>query len=95
MSNVRQKLLDMYPGCEDELVFLEPAHFDDAVIGVVQGNKDLFAVCYSEPKVLEILMEKENMDPEEAMEWYQFNIFGAYVGKNTPVFVDDEALYVD
>jgi len=29
------------------------------------------------------------MDPDEAMEWYQFNIVGAYVGDNTPVFIDD------
>ena len=95
MSDIRKRLLDAYPGSEEDLVFLEPEYFDEAVIGVAQSQTGLFAVCYSEPKVLEILVEHDGMSQDEAMEYYQFNIMGAYVGENTPVFVDDELLYVD
>lgn len=95
MSDIRKRLLDAYPGSDQDLVFLEPEYFDEAVIGVAQSQTGLFAVCYSEPKVLEILVEHDGMSQDEAMEYYQFNIMGAYVGENTPVFVDDELLYVD
>jgi hypothetical protein len=94
MNPIRQKIFNTYPGAEDELLFLEDK-FDVAIIGVVHGQAGLFAVCYSEPKVLEILVEQDNMDPEEAMEWYQFNMVGSYVGDNTPVFIDDDVLQYD
>lgn len=94
MSSTRQKIFNTYPGAEDELLFLEE-RFDEAIIGVVHGQAKLFAVCYSEPKVLEILVEQDNMDPEEAMEWYQFNMVGSYVGDNTPVFIDEDVLQYD
>jgi len=41
-------------------------------------------------KVLEILMTRDGMSYEEAREFYEFNIVGAYVGPGTPVFVEDE-----
>lgn len=42
---------------------------------------------YSKKKVLDIL-EKE-MSAEEAIEFFEFNIQGAYVGPSTPVFLED------
>ena len=29
------------------------------------------------------------MDYEEAVEFFDFNVTGAYVGENTPVFLED------
>lgn len=88
----RQKFIDMYLDSEDQLLFLEPDYFDEAIIGIAQRADSLIAVCYSEPKVLELLMEHDGMDADEAMEWYQFNILGAYVGESTPIFIDDSEI---
>jgi hypothetical protein len=52
----------------------------------------MLAVAYSEPKVIELLIKHDKMTPDEAMEYYQFNILGAYLGENTPVFIDDVVL---
>jgi hypothetical protein len=30
----------------------------------------------------------EDMDEEEAEEYFQFNVEGAWVGKNTPIFLE-------
>jgi hypothetical protein len=46
-------------------------------------------MVYSVSKVLEILMTRDGMSYEEAREFYDFNIVGAYVGQGTPVFVED------
>ena len=59
--------------------------FDEAVIGVVE-RAGLLAVCYDRNKILEILMRDMNLD--EAMEYYEFNILGAYMGEHTPVYLD-------
>ena len=75
-----------------ELLFIDPEYFDEAIIGVATSSVGMMAVAYSEPKIIELLIRHDQMDPDEAMEWYQFNILGAYLGENTPIFIDDVVL---
>lgn len=60
----------------------------DAIIGIATRADGLCVVCYSVEKVLEILMKESCMTPEEAREFYEFNIVGAWMGAETPVFVE-------
>lgn len=60
--------------------------FDDAILGVVE-RIGLQTVCYDLKKVIEILM-KQGMDEQDAWDWYQFNMLGAWVGEATPVFLE-------
>ena len=61
---------------------------EEALIGTGrQFNQEL--TVYSVEKVLEILVTRDGMSYEEAREFYEFNIVGAYVGPETPVFVED------
>ena len=60
--------------------------FDEAVIGIGrQFNKNL--VIYDEDKCIQILMERDGMSEEEAIEFFEFNVVGAYVGEYTPIYV--------
>jgi len=61
--------------------------FDDAILGIASrcGQNDLIA--YDVNKIISILMERDGMDYEEAQEFFEFNIVGAYMGENTPVFI--------
>jgi len=59
--------------------------FDDAILGIGQKFND-YSVVYDYNKCIEIL-EKQGMTYEEAIEYFDFNVTGAYVGKNTPIFV--------
>lgn len=61
--------------------------FDDAVIGIEPMT---MRVVYDIDKVIEILMD-QGMDHDEAVEYYEFNIVGAYVGEQTPLFVNTYA----
>ena len=61
--------------------------FDDAVIGIEPLT---MRVVYDIDKVIEILMD-QGMDHDEAIEYYEFNIVGAYVGEQTPLFVNTYA----
>lgn len=59
--------------------------FDQAIIGIGrQFNKT--AVVYDEEKVIDILQES-GMSREEALEYYEFNIVGSFVGDATPIFM--------
>jgi hypothetical protein len=81
-KNYLELLLDLYP--EDE--FLIADGFDDAVIGVDSASSRLIYSC---KKCLEILIEVENMDPEDAIEHFSYNVTGAYVGEKTPIWCED------
>jgi len=60
--------------------------FDEALLGFSQRmNKPLLAV-YSYEKMVDVLVERDGMDTEEAMEFIDFNCFG-WVGKRTPIIV--------
>ena len=59
--------------------------FDEAIMGVVE-RIDLQVVCYNKTKILNILMKE--MSHQEAIEYYEFNILGAYMGEATPVYLE-------
>jgi hypothetical protein len=62
--------------------------FEDALIGT--GTRFSYSVSiYSLRKCIDVLMKRDGMSCEEAEEYMQFNVLGAYVGENTPVFLDD------
>ena len=74
------EILERYP--EDD--FLKADGFDEAILGVCEKENKLI---YSVRQCIEIL-EKE-MDYEEAIEYFDFNIQGAYVGEQTPIWCMD------
>jgi hypothetical protein len=70
---------------EDYPDLLKLDGFDEAILGVVE-RIGLQAICYDTYKVIEILMK--DMTEEEAWDYYNFNMLGAYVGESTPVFLE-------
>jgi|TARA_R110000823_G_scaffold18416_5_gene57729 hypothetical protein len=74
-------IVDVY-GSSDDVLFADG--FNDAIIGF---EPNMWKVVYSRNKVIEILME--DMSEEDAMEYAEYNTFNAYVGDNTPLWVDD------
>jgi hypothetical protein len=63
---------------------LKMDNFDEAIIGVVE-RIGLEAICYDKDKVIEILMRE--MTEEEALDYFQFNMIGSWVGEHTPLFL--------
>ena len=62
--------------------------FDDAVIGVSEDFNSPPRLIYSVKKCIEILMKE--MSYEDAVEHFNFNVSGAYVGEQTPVWCHDD-----
>jgi hypothetical protein len=74
-------------------------NFDDCLIGkaCVWGEKGFRTdrLIYDGDAMMAVLMHRDKMEYEEALEYIQFNIEGAYVGAATPIVVwpvDDEDL---
>jgi len=66
---------------EPRSIVLEPrSRFDSAIIGY--ENK---RVVYSEEAIIQIYME-DGMSMDDAIEFYEFNTKGAYMGEYTPIY---------
>ena len=67
----------MYP----DDTFLTVNDMDEAIVGV---DVNSLRLIYSVEKIYEILMR--NMPESDAIEYFDYNISGAYMGDNTPIF---------
>ena len=77
----RKEIAENYP----ELLVADG--FDKAILGVSQQFNSL-SVAYDRNKCIEILMTRDNMTQLEAIEYFEFNVVGAYVGEHTPSFIE-------
>ena len=75
---------DTWQLLEDEECLIADG-FDDAVIGILYGIEP--KAVYSVRKIVDILME--DMSYEDAIEHFEYNIAGSYVGEKTPLYVYD------
>jgi len=65
--------------------FLKADGFDSAVVGEEGG-----ALVYSKDKCVSILIDRDGMSQDEAIEFLYFNTYDAYMGEMTPIFRYDE-----
>jgi hypothetical protein len=69
----------------DEEIMLADG-FEDAFVGISRRiGSPAFAV-YNRDRCIEILCN-DGMTQEEAEEYFEFNVAGAYVGDSTPAFI--------
>jgi hypothetical protein len=82
MESKKDLIIELY-GDTDDVVFADG--LDDAIIGF---EPNLWKVVYSRSMVIEILT-RDGMTEEEAVEYAEYNTFGAYIGDKTPIWVED------
>jgi len=76
------EIIDKYP--EDE--FLVADGLDEAIIGVDERG---MVLIYSVSKCIDVLMGSDGMTEDDAIEFFEYNVRGAYVGEKTPTWCDD------
>jgi hypothetical protein len=61
--------------------------FDKAAIGTAYV-RNMDVLVYSVERCLDVLVQ-QGMSRDEAVDYFEFNVGGAYVGAETPIFVYD------
>jgi len=67
--------------------------FDKAFVGTTIsafGRKQV--ALYDYDKCILILMEKNKWSEEDAIEYFDFNVIGAWVGETTPIFINQHTI---
>ena len=75
------KIIEWFP--EEDI--LKADGFDEAIIGIDTNEMRLI---YSVSKCIQILCR--DMNEEEAVEFFDFNVRGSYVGDKTPIWCVDD-----
>ena len=61
--------------------------FDEALLGF--GKQFTYDVAvYDYDRCIEILKSRDGMSGEEAIDHFEFNVTGSWVGPNTPIFMN-------
>jgi hypothetical protein len=84
VTNLQPFLEQQLP--DDQTVVLADG-LEDAFIGIGRTFNSIPVAIYNTDKVIGILMTRDVMTHEEALEFFDFNIAGAYVGEATPIFM--------
>ena len=61
--------------------------FDAAFVGIAERCSKPPLAVYDADRCVDILMERDDMSYEDAVEFFNFNILGAWVGERTPLFL--------
>lgn len=83
MSELKEQIAYL----NEDALFL-PDEYDSCLKGHVfnKASGSLVAV-YDAFSIIKTLVEKNEWSEEDAVEYYEYNIEGAYLGENTPLFL--------
>jgi hypothetical protein len=80
--NIREELAEIW---DQDLLFMSEPEYDEAIIGVMERAGGSPVIAYDTQKILDIL--ERSMPMEDAQEFFEYNILGAYMGDRTPVYI--------
>lgn len=72
-------------GIDDEEILFADG-FEEALVGVGERCGMGPTAIYDYHKSIEILMKRDGMTEEDAVEYFEFNVIGGFVGERTPIF---------
>jgi len=89
VEEIRQRIADHNP----DALFADG--FDEALLGPLRRCGQPTLAAYSYRRAVDMLMRADDkgepgLSYEEAVEWMEFNVVGAWMGPNTPAWICDE-----
>jgi len=80
------EIVEQYP----DMDILKADGFDNCVLGYDYSWDGVIRLIYSIDKIIKQLMKQDKMPVDEAIEYFEFNMRGAYVGEQTPIWCQDD-----
>ena len=72
----------------EDVVVLDPEYLDAAALGLAGRADGTEFVVYDSARVVELLMEHEGWDYDDALEWFNVNTAATWAGQGSPAFME-------
>jgi hypothetical protein len=73
-----------------ESSFLKADGYDDCILGYENDYNGNLRLIYSVKAILNKMVTEDEMSEEDAIEHFEFNMRGGYVGEQTPIWCQDD-----
>lgn len=61
------------------------AGYESALIGITEGSNPV--AVYDTDLCIKCLMEEDDMNEEDAVDFFYYNTVGSFVGEKTPIYI--------
>jgi hypothetical protein len=86
MQKFNQLIQKLFPDVYEQGILLADG-FENAFMGIGRQFTRPVAI-YDRNKCIDILINRDGMNIDEAEEYFEYNVQGAYVGDDTPIFME-------
>ena len=93
MSTKNERIRDVLADENPEAICYDG--MDEALIGIYRGDlarqnmQERSIAVYSYVKFIEVYIKRDGMSEEEAIEFFDYNVAGGYIGNYQPLIIDD------
>lgn len=81
----RYELMELLQEDYEEVLLADG--FEDAFVGIASRCASKDVAVYDLDRAVEVMVSRDGITHEEAMEYISFKVLGAYVGERTPWFI--------
>jgi hypothetical protein len=78
-----QRIEDLFAWIDEEVLLFDG--MDDALIGWASPMNSPTVAVYDYNLLVEVVMHRDGLAEDEAVEYVDFNVVGAYMGPSTPI----------
>ena len=71
---------------DDDVTLMFVDGHDDAIVGFVERD-GIPLLVYDADKIVRMLVVRDRMSREDAEEYFEFNVAGAWMGEQTPLIL--------
>jgi len=84
------EIVEYWATIDQDVEILKADGYDDCVLGYDYSWDGTIRLIYSVKQIIDKMIKEDGMTDEEAVEYFEFNMRGSYVGEQTPIWCQDD-----
>jgi hypothetical protein len=84
------EIVEYWKTIDPNVEILKADGYDDCVLGYDYSWDGTIRLIYSVKQIIDKMIKEDGMTDEEAVEYFEFNMRGSYVGEQTPIWCQDD-----
>lgn len=88
--NKLDDIVEYWGSIDPNVEILKADGYDDCVLGFDYSWDGVIRLIYSVDAIIKKLINEDEMTEEDAIEHFEYNMRGGYVGEQTPIWCQDD-----